>query len=292
MPQTKSQIQAILASAGMRPLKQYGQNFLIDGNLMRKLVAAAEVRSDDVVLEVGPATGSLTEELLAVAGHVVAVEIDKGFQAICRDRLGGTGRLTVIHRDVLERKSAVAAEVLEVLAGRQKQLGGRVMMVANLPYQVATPLVIDLLMQEFTVSPMCFTVQAEVAERLVAPPGGKTYGPISVFAQALATAQRIARLPPDAFWPEPKVDSAMLRMDVLVQERLSPEIREQLARVVHGCFNHRRKTMRWNLRTLLGEAELEQIEADGRWNLDDRPERIEVPQWVQLATLCEQVARQ
>ena len=138
MAQTKREIEALLAASGMRPLKRYGQHFLIDGNLLRKLVAAAGVTRADAVLEVGCGTGTLTEELLATAGHVVGVEIDKGLAGACRTRFGESPRFTLIHRDVLEHKGRIAPEVMEELERRRAELGGRAMMVANLPYQVAT----------------------------------------------------------------------------------------------------------------------------------------------------------
>lgn len=169
--------------------------------------------------------------------------------------------------------------------GRQPARPSRALLVANLPYQIATPLLIELLMGERRISPLCFTVQREVADRLAAPPGGKDYGPISVFAQALATLQRIARVPPEAFWPAPKVDSAMLRMDLREDGALSPPVKRELARLVHGCFNHRRKTMRYSLRELLSDEQYQQVEAAGVCELNDRPERIGVGQWVELARL-------
>ncbi len=284
MTQTRSQIRSMLEAAGIRPLKRFGQHFLIDGNLMRKLIAAAEISSNDVVLEVGPGTGALTEELLALAGHVVAVEIDNRLHAICRSRFAESDRFTLIHGDVLERKSAVAGQVLQALASRQETLGGRIMLVANLPYQVATPLLIDLLLDKLRVSPLCFTVQAELADRLIAPAGSKTYGPISVFAQGLATVERLTHVPPEAFWPVPKVHSAMLKVVVREDHLLSPAVLACLSEVVHGCFNHRRKTMRWNLRTLLGNAAFQRVQAHGRWDLSHRPERITTAQWIELAT--------
>jgi len=278
MAQTKREIQTLFANAGVRPLKRFGQHFLIDGNLMRKLVAAARLRSDDVVLEVGPGTGSLTEELLRVCGHVVAVEIDRTLQTLCWARMGSIPHFTLIAGDVLERKSAISAGVGRELQARQTELGGRILLVANLPYQVATPLIIDLL-----VSVMCFTVQAEVADRLLANPDCKSYGPVSVFAQALADVERIARVPPAAFWPAPRVDSAMLRLSVRPESALPAAVQRTLTELVHGCFQHRRKTMKSNLRTLLDQAVLAHVERDGRWDLSVRPECISVTQWVALA---------
>ncbi len=284
MVQTRREVEALLNGVGIRPLKRYGQNFLIDGNLIRKMVDAAGIRPDDVVLEVGPGTGSMTEELLAAAGHVVAVEIDRGLAGICRDRFANDTRFTLLHTDVLARKSAVEPVVLETFRERHARLGGRMLLVANLPYQAATPLLVDLLLGDDPVSPLCFTVQAEVADRFLAAPGTKDYGPISIYAQALAEGKRIARCPPEAFWPAPEVHSAMVRLDVHPAGPASaPDVRRQLAHVVHACFLHRRKTLRWTLRTAVDPATLERIAADGRWDLGSRPEQLTVAAWIELA---------
>lgn len=286
MAQTKHQIQALLTGAGIRPLKRFGQHFLIDGNLMRKLVTAADVRPDDVILEVGPGTGSLTQELVAVAGYVLAVEIDNTLQAVCQQVVGPSERFSLIHADVLESKNRIVPAIYDELLARQRVLGGRIALVANLPYQVATPLIINLLLGDVPVSPLCFTVQAEVADRFVAVAGTKDYGPVSIITQSLATIERVASVPPEAFWPVPEVDSAMLRIDRRADAGISPTVQNELNRLVHGCFNHRRKTLRWSLRNLLNEQQLARVEQDGRWDLSLRPECIVVGQWVALAAFC------
>ena len=283
MTQTKREVQTLLEDAGVRPLKRFGQHFLIDGNLMRKLLTAAGVQPADVVLEVGPGTGSLTEELLAQAGHVVAVEIDRTLQTICWDRLGQRPNFTLIAGDVLESKGSIAPAVRHALQDRQRELGGRFLLVANLPYQVATPLIINLLTGQPRVAEMCFTIQAEVADRLKASPGGKDYGPLTILTQALADVQRITRVPPEAFWPSPEVDSAIVRIIVRPDAALPDAVQRRLAELVHGCFNHRRKTMRWPLRDLLDDTTLSRVETDGRWDLTLRPECITIDQWIALA---------
>lgn len=282
MAQTRREIQALLASAGIRPLKRFGQNFLIDGNLLGKLVAAADVRAGDVVLEVGPGTGVLTERLLESHTGVIAVEIDRGMQAICRERFGENPHFTLIPGDILAGKHRISPEVLEMLAAREPAPGRRRMMVANLPYQVATPLVVELLMGELAISPLCFTVQAEVAERFLAGPGSKDYGPISVFAQVLAEGERIARVPPEAFWPSPTVNSAMVRLDRRV-DRPAGEVIVALRELVHACFNHRRKTMRSNLRGRWEEETIVAAAEAGGWRPEDRPEMLAPWQWLGLA---------
>ena len=283
MPQTKRQIQALLAEAGIRPLQRYGQNFLIDGNLMRRLVEAAGATDRDVVLEVGVGTGSLTEMLLEAAGHVVGVEIDRGLHALAAGRVGQHPRLTLMHRDVLASKHRIAPEVLAELRRRRDRLGGRIMLVANLPYQVATPLVVELLLHEPDVGPLCFTVQAEVADRFTAAPGGKDYGPIAVYAQLLTTVRRIARLGPESFWPAPRVDSAMLRLERNPLGRPPEDVLEGLARLVQGCFGQRRKKIRTSLLRLCGESLVAGLEAAGTVDLDARPEQIRVEDWLALA---------
>ena len=281
MAQSKREIKQMLAVAGIAPLKRFGQHFLIDGNLMGKLVDAAGVTRQDVVLEVGPGTGSLTELLLERAGHVVAVEIDRGLQGLLTARWGAEARLSLLGQDVLETKRRVAREVVERIGCRQRELGGRVVLVANLPYQVVTPLLVELLLGDTAISPLCFTVQAEVAQRLMAGPGTKAYGPVSVYVQVLGTIRRIAHVPARAFWPVPKVESMMLRIDV--ERRLSADLTAKLAEVVQASFGHRRKTLRWSLRHFLEGSVLAQVEADGRWDLGDRPEQLSPADWLALA---------
>jgi 16S rRNA (adenine1518-N6/adenine1519-N6)-dimethyltransferase len=284
MPQTKRDIQAILTAAGLSPLKRYGQHFLIDGNLMHKLIEAADIGPEDVVLEVGPGTGALTELLVEQAGHVISVEIDKGLHALCRERLGQHTNLTLIHGDILARKSAINADVLRRLEETRASLGGRAMLVANLPYQIATPLIAGLIMHSHVVSPLCFTVQAEVAERFTASPATRDYGPVSVLVQAMAVAHRIARVPPAAFWPVPQVDSTMLRLDRKRSEDApAPAVRGRLNPLVHDCFQHRRKTLKWNLRRILNDESLARVVSDGRWDLTARPEQLAVDDWITLA---------
>ncbi|UCD28128.1 MAG: ribosomal RNA small subunit methyltransferase A [Planctomycetota bacterium] len=281
--QTKTEIKAILADAGISPLKRFGQHFMIDGNLMSKLVVSANIRKNDVVLEIGPGTGSLTERLLEVAGRVIAIEIDNTLYAICRQRFGEHKNLTLIHGDILKSKSTIHPDVLQQLSEQRHHLGGRILMVANLPYQTATPTIIDLLMGDLFVSQMCFTVQAEVAERILSSPGGKSYGPISIFTQALAKVEKIARVPPEAFWPKPKIYSMMLKLEQLPEKNIPVPVRRQLTKVVHQCFNHRRKTMKSSLQKISDESTCQRLNESAKWNLTDRPEQLTVEQWIELA---------
>src|SRR5262245_9624801 len=166
--QTLSEIRSLLAAAGLAPQHRFGQNFLVDLNLMRKLVQRAEVSNADVVLEVGPGTGSLTEILLESGARVIAVEIDRGLQELLHARLGDNPRFTLLRGDALAGKNEINPSVLEALRSTETGPGGARKLVANLPYQIATPLLADLLHVTPPVSRMTCTIQKEVGERLIA----------------------------------------------------------------------------------------------------------------------------
>lgn len=242
--QTLSQIRALLADAGLAPQHRYGQNFLIDLNLMQKLAAAAALSADDTILEVGPGTGSLTEILLASGARVVAVEIDHGFQTLLRHRLGANPRFTLIQGDALAGKSRVNPLLLKVLAERLPQPGGALKLVANLPYQIATPLLVDLLLVQPRFACLACTIQKEVGERLGAAPGTEAYGPVSVVMQTLALVQPIAILPPAVFWPQPEVHSVMVRIEPKKPQDVAVDDVPGFVAFVRRAFQQRRKMLR------------------------------------------------
>ena len=202
MPQTLSEIRAELEARGIRPKHRFGQNFLHDQNQLRRLVAASGVTAGDLVLEVGPGTGTLTETMLDAGCEVVACEIDRDMAAIVRarnaHRMGrAPGMLTVVEADCLDGKHAVGREVLRALDGRTFTL------VANLPYQAATPLMATLLERHPECRGQFVTIQREVADRLMAGAGSDAYGPISVSMALLAHVEPVAVLGPGCFWPAP-----------------------------------------------------------------------------------------
>lgn len=200
--QTLAEIKSILAERGLAPRKRLGQNFLTDHNLIRRLVDAAGVGAGDTVLEVGPGTGTLTEELLDRGCRVIACELDAGFAVMLRERFAGRP-FTLVEGDCLAGKRAVNPALFEAIGD------GRFALVANLPYGAATPLMLGLLTEPRCVGQFV-TIQKEVADRLAAGPGSKVYGAISVAAQVLGRVERIATLPPECFWPRPEVTSAMI----------------------------------------------------------------------------------
>lgn len=230
--QTLTEIKTMLASRGLSPRKSLGQNFLIDQNLVRKLVDASGVGPGSLVLEVGPGTGTLTEELLARGCEVIACELDRGLLALLRERLP---RVTLIEGDCLNSKKRLSPEVEAALAGRTFTL------VANLPYNAASPLILALLIDHRGCGAMYVTIQREVADRLLAKPGTDDYGTLGVVAQSMAEVSRIAVLPPECFWPRPDVTSAMVSL-VRRAHPLTDDPR-RLAEFCTRVFSKRRKQL-------------------------------------------------
>ncbi|MBI1825297.1 MAG: ribosomal RNA small subunit methyltransferase A [Planctomycetes bacterium] len=275
--QTKREIEALLDTVGQRPRKRFGQHFLIDGNMMRRLVEVAEIGSTDVVLEVGAGTGGLTDLLVRHAGLVIAVEIDRDLFAMLCNRFPDDDRLLLIEGDVLTSKHEINRKVSSALRNAANENGRAVKLVANLPYNVATPLLMNLLADYPMVRRMCFTVQAEVGERIASPPDCKAYGPLSILTQALCTIETVARLGPQCFWPRPAVDSVMMRMDVHESPFESAKELHSFMAFVRGVFEHRRKTLRSALGYVLEDVIRERICEE--FDCNRRPEQLDGAEW-------------
>jgi 16S rRNA (adenine1518-N6/adenine1519-N6)-dimethyltransferase len=271
--QTKTEIQTLLAEAHAAPLHRFGQNFMIDCNLVRIVAESAEITADDLVLEVGPGTGTLTEELLAAKpAKVVAVEIDRNLALLLSRRFADDSRFQLIEGDALSGKHELNPDLLTVIADRK---GLPIKLVANLPYNIASPLVIELLLAGVT--RLIFTVQKEVAERLQASADDDAYGPLSVMAQLLSAVKILRTLPPQAFWPMPKIDSALVCMDRKDQLK---DRAEKFGTFLRTLFSARRKTIRKSM-TMAGfpaEEILSRLNFDGQ----QRPENFSPAQWLAM----------
>jgi 16S rRNA (adenine1518-N6/adenine1519-N6)-dimethyltransferase len=250
MAQCKHEIQSLLAGAGTEPRHRFGQNFMIDQNLVRLVADAGMIAAGDVVVEVGPGTGTLTEELLGRGAEVVAVEIDRDLAGVLRERFAENEKFRLIEGDALAGKHAPNAELSASLREAAER-GRGVKLVANLPYNIASPLVIELLIAG--VELLVFVVQKEVADRLRAKEGSDDYGPLTVMAQMLSKVEYLRKLPPGAFWPAPGVDSALVRM--VRADRLGDRA-GAFGTFVHQVFSARRKTLRKAL-------ERANVDADG-----------------------------
>ncbi len=280
MPQTLSEIRDLLASAGLRPQKKLGQNFLIDGNLMTKIVDAAGIEPDDTVLEIGAGTGSLTEMLLERARRVVAVEADRGLAKLLADRLAGRDSLTLLHEDVLQTKSRISPAVLDAL---RHAAGGRpALLVANLPYHIASPLLIDLLLCDVPLARFCFSVQREVADRITGLPSTKDYGPMSILLQLCGTVHKITHLPPQAFWPAPKIESTALRIDIDLSRFPDKTLLRRFSDLLRLAFSHRRKTLNYNLKQQYNPADFGPACAATGIDPGTRAEALSPEQWYEM----------
>ena len=235
-------VRALAERLGVRPTKQRGQNFVIDGNTVRRIVRTAELRADDVVIEVGPGLGSLTLALLPHVARVVAVEIDEVLAAAL------PGTVASRRPDLADRLEVVRADALALtsLPGPDPTA-----LVANLPYNVSVPVLLVFLERFASVRRALVMVQAEVADRLAAPPGSRTYGVPSVKAAWYAAARRTATVGRAVFWPVPNVDSALVRLDRREPPETSASRRAVFA-VVDAAFGQRRKTLRQALAALAG----------------------------------------
>lgn len=238
MAQTKTEILQLLAAADTQPRHRFGQNFMIDQNLVKLIADSGLVIPGQIVIEVGPGTGTLTDELLARGATVLAVEIDRDLAALLRSRYAIEPRFQLIEGDALAGKHAVHPELATAVTAATTA-GNPVKLIANLPYNIASPLIIELLIAG--VGLLSFTVQKEVADRLKAAAGSDDYGPLSVAAQMLGKIEVLRVLPPSAFYPPPKIDSALVR--ITRADRLGTRAAE-FSRFVQAIFSSRRKTMR------------------------------------------------
>jgi len=267
-------IQQTLAEHGLAPNRRLGQNFLIDRNLMQKLVDSAEIKAKDTVLEVGGGTGGLTDQLAVRAGHLVVAEADAGLARLLADRYQERANVDIIHTDILKGKHEIAPAVIEKICETEGDRG--FLLVANLPYNIASPLLMNLLMLTPRVKRMCFTIQREVADRITARAGSKDVGPLSIALQLACDIEVVAHLPPSVFWPPPKIDSSMLRLDIKPDAIVPSERFEQFVTLVRTAFAHRRKTLRSNLSSL-PERTLEIVQE--RIDLSQRAEQIPLATW-------------
>lgn len=285
--QTKRQIEALLAAAQIHPRRRFGQNFMIDANLVGLIAEAGEIRAGDVVIEVGPGTGTLTEELLerlGPDGRLVAVEIDRDLSAGLRNRFGADKRFELMEADAMAGKHGLTTQLVQqVAAAREapiaKHEAPAVRLVANLPYNIASPLIVELLLAG--VDLLAFTVQKEVAQRLrAAPTDGKEYGTLSIVVQSLADVEILRKIPPTAFWPQPAVDSALVRLRRREAAETIRERERDFGRFVSALFSMRRKTLRRALSSILAEPALP-LAAAGLTG-EQRPEQISPEQMRRL----------
>lgn len=215
--------------------KKFGQNFLIDGHVLNKILAAADITKNDFVLEIGPGIGTMTQYLAEAAGHVCAVEIDKLLIPILEETLAGYSNVEILNEDILK---------VDIAALVEKKNGGKpIKVVANLPYYITTPIIMGLLEGHVPVESITVMVQKEVAQRMQAQPGSKDYGALSLAVQYYCEPYIAANVPPNCFMPRPKVGSAVIRLKTFEQPPVNTSNEALMFRLIRASFNQRRKTL-------------------------------------------------
>jgi 16S rRNA (adenine1518-N6/adenine1519-N6)-dimethyltransferase len=241
--QTKQHIEQLLDGMGVRPNKRHGQNFLIDQNLMRLLVDAAAPVAEDLVLEVGPGTGSMTQEIASHGCRVIAVEIDAVIAKIASVELKDLPNVELLNEDILETKNLISPAVTKLIDSRRSK-AGRFILVSNLPYNAGTPVMMNLITDGPYADAMYVTVQKEVAQRMTAAAGESAYGILSVIMAATGSAKMLKTLKPTCFWPQPDVDSAMVAWVRDKDKAAAIKDIHILSDVVALFMQHRRKMLR------------------------------------------------
>ncbi len=291
--QTKSQIRELLDKSGIKPNKRFGQNFLIDLNLMRLLADSADIQKSDVILEAGCGTGSFTAILAERAGKIIAVEIDHNLYPIAKEQLSVFNNIELLNMDILESKNTINEQVSNLLTTAQNNLGGNILLVANLPYNVATPVMMNLITGKIKANAMYVTIQKEVADRMKAEPGSSDYGALSIIMQALGDVEIIRILKPGVFWPKPQVDSAFVKY-VRSKEKCDRIMDlEVFTKVVHVFLNHRRKTIhacsKLDEAKSIGSNKWEDVFSACSIDSKLRPDQITVEQYINIANKIKQL---
>ena len=254
-PHTKSMLKALFEERDIRVKKQWGQNFLIDQNLLQFIVKAAELSRNDVVLEIGTGTGSLTRLLAQNARHVFAVELDRKLFEIMEETLKDYNNVTTFNKDILKSKHHIHPMIIEAVSDYIRAAPPSesltVKVVSNLPYYISTPVIIDLLQEVLPIKTMILMLQRDTTDRMKAQPGTRNYGVLSIMTKLFADAKVLKKLPPDVFWPVPLVDSAIVKMEVN-QHRHADRIHDfqNFKNVVHAIYISRRKTLLNSLSSL------------------------------------------
>jgi len=214
--------------------KRFGQNFLIDPHVIKKIVSGAEITEDDCVLEIGPGIGTMTQYLAEKARDVIVVEIDKELIPVLHDTLKEWDNIKIINDDILKVDIKKLAE--------EKNEGRPIKVVANLPYYITTPIIMKLLENDIPVSSLTVMIQKEVADRMRALPGSKDYGALTLSVNYYADTSIIANVPANCFMPRPKVDSTVIRLDKLEEPKVEVKDRKLMFELIRASFNQRRKT--------------------------------------------------
>lgn len=286
--QTRAYLMELFERIGLHPRSDLGQNFLIDLNILEFVVETAELSDKDVVLEVGSGTGGMTAFMAREAGAVVTVEVDKNMAAMAREIVGELENVTLLNVDALKNKNRFRPEVIDaVRAELAKDPERRLKLVANLPYSIATPVVSTLVASDLPWERMVVTIQMELGQRMAAGPGKSTYGALSVWLQSQCHVKLVKRLGPQAFWPRPLVNSAVVLLTPAPDKAGLIGDRPFFQDFVRRLFAQRRKVMRTVIagmyRRQLDKPAVDAILDELGFGLRTRAEELEPGQLVTLS---------
>lgn len=280
---SRSRTRAIMEKYGIRTKKSFGQNFLTDMNVLNNIVTAAKISKDDNVIEIGPGIGALTEQLAQAAGEVLALEIDSDLIPVLNEVLAPYHNVTVINQDVL------AANLPDLIQHSFTNPARPVKVVANLPYYITSPILMNLLASPVNWATICVMMQKEVAQRLTAQPGTKQYGSLTLAIEYQMDAKIAFDVSRRVFVPSPNVDSAIVVLTPREQPLAEqPFDKQKLFGFIRGCFAHRRKSLWNNLQGVIGKtpavkAKMKTILDERQISPQIRPERLSLSQFISLA---------
>ena len=292
--QTKSFLLAKFREMGIRPATRHGQNFLIDGNIQRLIVDSGNITKEDVILEVGFGTAVLTSMLANQAAEVVGVEIDRNMYELASEELLSFSNITLLHQDALKNKNQLNDTLMKTVQEKLAEGTNRQFkMIANLPYNIATPILSNLLFVDPLPDLMVATIQKELAERMTARPWTKDYSALSIWIQSQCDVEIIRILPPSVFWPAPKVDSAIIRIRIDPKRRAALTDPKYFHQLIKALFFHRRKFLRSNIvaamKNHMTKQQIDAVMDEMEFGPETRAEQLDVDT---LIRFCDKIRLQ
>lgn len=289
-PPGAAELKRLCATRGIRPNRGRGQNFMVNAATLRIVVETAEIIPSDIILEPGSGPGGLTQLLCAQAARVIAVEIDAKLHALLAERLGEVANLRLMHADILTKSGGINPDVSNIVENALAEFpDAGFKIVANLPYRISTAFITAALTGQFTPDTLVVTVQKEVADRICATPGNADYGYLTVIVQTVSRVERVRNLAPSVFWPQPAVDSTLIKITPDAALRKAAGDLAALRKITSALFTHRRKQA---ARTLLmaglaqDRQEANQLLTEVGADPAARPETLSVAQFIALAELA------
>lgn len=273
MPQSAAKLKEILRAKDIRPKKSLGQNFLVDANISRKMLNSADIKNNDIILEIGPGLGAVTKDLCSKAGTVYALEIDKKLYSVLSDLLREEKNLKLIHADFLKQ------DLVKISRGK------KIKIVGNLPYYISTPIIIKIIENKKYIKEAYVTIQKEVALRLAAKPGTKDYGSITCFLNYHADTKRLFDISKRCFYPQPQVDSSFVRIKFLDKPRVKVKDEHLFFALVRASFNQRRKTLLNSLSRVINKQKIEKILEEAGIDKRRRGETLSLEEFARIANI-------